>query len=172
MDFSRLGTGERLAGASGILLFIFMFFDWYGVKGVPGGVSAWQAFSFIDIILLITAICAVGLALIAATQSEMGLPVAASTIVAGIGILAVVLVLIKLIDPPGSGSVTTVLGTVNVDVTRKIGVWLGLLASIGVAVGGYMAMQEEGTSFGAQTDRFRGPGEGPSAGPPPPPPSA
>jgi hypothetical protein len=172
MDFRATTTGERLAGASGLLLFIFMFIDWYGVKGLPGGASAWQAFSFIDIVLLVTAICAVGLLLLSASDADIGLPVAASAIVAGLGVLAVVLVVFRIIDTPGGGDFSNGLVTVSVDVTRKIGVWLGLLTSVGVAVGGYLAMQEEGTSFGDEASRFGGGGDAGTGAPPPPPPTS
>ena len=109
---------------------------------------------------------AIGLALISASQTEVGLPVAASAVVAGLGILSVVLIVISIISPPDFGARSV--GT-GVDNTRKIGVWLGLIAAIGVAYGGWRAMQEEGTSFGEQADRFREPDEGPGAAPPPPP---
>ena len=29
----RLSTGEKIAGASAVLLFIFMFFSWFSVEG-------------------------------------------------------------------------------------------------------------------------------------------
>jgi hypothetical protein len=31
MDVDKLNTGEKIAGVSAVLLFIFMFFDWFGV---------------------------------------------------------------------------------------------------------------------------------------------
>ena len=64
----KLSPGEKIAGGSAILLFIFMFFDWFGVEvtgvggfsgSVPGeGGSAWDALDFIPIILLITIVAA------------------------------------------------------------------------------------------------------------------
>ena len=54
--------------------------------------------------------------------------------------------------------------------TRKIGVFLGLIAAAAVAVGGYMAMQEEGTSFSDEAGRFGGGGDAGTGAPPPPPP--
>ena len=38
MDIDKLSTGEKIAGGLGVLLFIFMFFDWFGVEvsGVGG----------------------------------------------------------------------------------------------------------------------------------------
>lgn len=141
MDLNRLNTGERLAGLSGLLLLISMFVHWYGVKGFSGGADAWQAFSLIDIVLLIVAVAAMGLALLGPSRSDLELPVTASAVVTSFGALAVVLVLLRLIDPPDIGVAAF---APHAEVTRKIGIWLGLLTSIGVAVGGYLAMQEEG----------------------------
>ena len=194
MDFTRLTQGEKIAGASGIALILIMFiFKWFGLEfnGDLGGVgfsgvdlgsrNAWGSYGFIDIVLFITVLAALGLALLSASEGEVGLPVAMSAIVAGLGVLSVVLIIISIISPPDFG--LDLSGT-GVDHTRKIGVWLGLLAAIGVAYGGWRAMQEEGTSFGGEADRLQsqpterpgpGPGpEGPSAGPPPsaPPPPA
>jgi hypothetical protein len=181
MDFSRVRTGELIAGVSGIALFVFMFFSWFGVDspgeiqvpggfqlGVEGSVDAWEAFDFIDIVLLLAVVGGVGLMVLAAAQSNVQLPVAASAIAAGLGILATLLVLYRVIDPPDIVE--------GLDTTRKVGVFLGLIASAGIAIGGWMAMQEEGTSFGGEADRLgggRGPdaGEPPSPPPPPPPPS-
>ncbi len=174
MDFTRLTQGEKIAGVSAIALILIMFiFDWFGLKAdvsgftAEGSRNAWGSYGFIDIVLFITVAAAIGLALLSASQTEVGLPVAASAVVAGLGILSVVLIIISIISPPDFG--VDLSGT-GIDHTRKIGVWLGLLAAIGVAYGGWRAMQEEGTSFGGQTDRFRGPDEGPGATPPPPPP--
>jgi hypothetical protein len=173
MDFTRLTQGEKIAGVSGLALILIMFiFSWYGVEvageSVPdSGVNAWEAFSFIDIVLFLTVAAAIGLALISASQTEVGLPVAASAVVAGLGILSVILIVYRIIDTPGD---VGVLGEAfDVDVARKIGVWLGLIAAVGVAYGGWRAMQEEGTSFGEQADRTSGPDEGLGAAPPPPP---
>jgi hypothetical protein len=173
MDLTRLTQGEKIAGVSGIALILIMFiFKWFGLKAgvagfsVEGSRNAWGSYGFIDIVLFITVVAAVGLALISASETEVGLPVALSAVVAGLGVLSVVLIVISIISPPdfGAGDIS------GIDHTRKIGVWLGLIAAIGVAYGGWRAMQEEGTSFGGEADRFRGPpDEGPGAGPPPPP---
>ena len=66
-----------------------------------------------------------------------------SAIVAALGVISLVFVIISVISPPDFG--VNVSGT-GVDHERKIGVWLGLLAVIGVTAGGFLAMQEEGTS--------------------------
>jgi hypothetical protein len=175
MDLSRLRRGEQIAAISGIALFIFMFFDWFGVKisagglgtfNVSGGGNAWEWFSFIDIILFLTAAAAVTLAVLTATQRTVNLPVAASAITAGLGILAVVLILFRIIDPPGDVPN-------GVDVTRKIGVFLGLIAAGGIAYGGWQSMQDDGTTFSEARDQLSGAvsGGGRPAAPPPPPPA-
>src|SRR5919108_3263587 len=170
MDFTRLTQGEKIAGISGLALILIMFiFKWFGLEfsGSLGGVgiegelgsrNAWGSYGFIDIVLFITVVAAIGLALISASQTEVSLPVAASAIVAGLGILSVVLIIISIISPPDFGA-----DLAGVDGTRKIGVWLGLIAAIGVAYGGWPAMREGGTSFGDQADRPRPPDEGPGA---------
>jgi hypothetical protein len=181
MDFTRLNQGEKVAGVSGILLILIMFiFKWFGLKftggagafavSVEGSRNAWGSYGFIDIVLFITALAAIGLALLAASEGDVGLPVAASAIVAGLGILSVVLIIISIISPPDFGADLS--GT-GIDHTRKIGVWLGLISAAAVAVGGYMAMQEEGTSFGDEAGRFGDSSDaGTGAPPPPPPPSS
>jgi hypothetical protein len=177
MDVNRLSTGEKVAGISGLALLIIMFlFSWFSLEDIPeGGLNAWESFSLIDLALLLAVIAGIALAVTAASQSRVDLPVTLSAITAGLGILAVVLIVFRIISPPDFEA----LG-IEVELERSIGVFLGLLAAAGVAVGGWLAMQEEGTSFGDQADRLgdRGPGTGagPGAGtgapPPPPPPPA
>ena len=179
MDFTRLSQGEKIAGVSGILLILIMFiFDWFGLKfdagagafsvSAEGARNAWGSYGFTDVVLFITALAAIGLALIAASEGEVGLPVALSAVVAGLGILSVVLIIISLISPPDSRRAN--LSGTGISHTRKIGVFLGLISAAAVAVGGYMAMQEEGTSFGDEAGRFGGGGDAGTGAPPPPPP--
>jgi hypothetical protein len=180
MDVSNLRQGEKIAGISGIALLIIMFaFDWFGYKatggfglsGELGGRNAWGAFSFIDIILFLAVVSGIALAATSASGTPLSLPVALSAITAGLGILATVLVLFRIISPPDL-SVGGISAGGAVDTTRKIGVFLGLIAAAGVAYGGYSAMQEEGTSFQSQADRLRDSGGGGGSGgggtPPPP----
>jgi hypothetical protein len=185
MDLSRLRQGEQIAAGSAIALILIMFiFDWYSVSvaghSVPNsGANAWESFSFIDIVLFVTALAAIAMAYISASGQNVNLPIAMSAIVAGLGILSVLLVLFRIIDTPGdTGAASAFLGA-NVDVSREIGVFLGLIATAGIAYGGYTAMQDEGTSFSDTrdrlSDRMGGPGPGSGGGtggtggtPPPP----
>src|SRR4051812_33232658 len=179
MDFVVLNRGEKIAGIAGALLILIMFiFDWFGPKGATdlAGTDAWESYGFTDIVLFLTALAAVALALLAASDADVGLPVAFSAIVTALGIISVILVVISIISPPDY-DVPGVAGTGftggQIEASVKIGVFLGLLGALGVMVGVYLSMQEEGTSFAGEADRFRGGGPepgGPDAGPPPPPP--
>jgi hypothetical protein len=174
MDFTRLTQGERIAGVSGVALILIMFiFKWFGLEAsLPGFVAeasenAWHAYGWLLVlVLLVTGAAAICLALFKATQTDVGLPVALSAIVAGLGAIALLIIVISIISPPNIAGVDLAEG---IDKTRKIGVWLGLIAAAGITYGGWRAMQEEGTSFGEEADRFREPDTGPGAAPPPPP---
>jgi hypothetical protein len=138
-------------------------FDWFTVDvgggfGVSVGGNAWETMELIRFVILLAAISGIALAISAASQSDVDLPVALSAITAGLGILAVVLIAFRIISPPDGGA-----GEFGIDIGRGIGVFLGLIAAGGVAAGGWMAMQEEGASFS-------GPPAGGTAPPPPPPP--
>ena len=170
MDTSRLGRGETIAAASAVALFLIMFiFSWFGVDASAGafsasaGANAFESFGFIDLILMLTVIVAIVGAAMSANAQSVNTPVAISSITAGLGILSVLLILFRIISPPdfGIGDFGDIGG---VEVSRKIGVFLGLIAAGGIAYGGWAAMQEEGTSFGDQ-----GRGVGGSGNPPPPP---
>jgi len=186
MDVDRLSLGEKIAGVSAILLFIFMFFDWYSIDvsvsggafvgSASGGGDAWEAFSYIDLFLLLTVIAAVAAVTIQLTDALIEPPVSMSSVVAILGGISVLLILYRIIDTPSAGSFPGV----SVDVSPTVGIFLGLIAAGGIAYGGYRAMQEEGTSFGEIGDRLGGgshgghgggqPPQPPSSTPPSPPP--
>lgn len=170
MDLSRLRTGERVAAVAALLLLLVMFLlTWFSVsveeaeslspadadaakqafqtgssesetRGVETfGVNALEAYGFFDIVLILTALVALGLAVATATARTPSLPVAASAIATGLGILATLLILYSLIDTPfGFG--------------LSLGAILGLLAALGIAAGGWLAMQDEGTKAASRRD--------------------
>ncbi|HXV06378.1 MAG TPA: hypothetical protein VFP23_10790 [Solirubrobacterales bacterium] len=181
MDLDRLSRGEKIAAVSAILLFVFMFFDWFGVKvsgaggfggSVPGAAgNAWDALDVIPIFLVIAIAAALGVAMVRLIEADFEPAVSLNAVVAALGILAALLVLFRVIDPPTFASYAGV----SVEATRKFGLFLGLIAAAGIAYGGYRAMQEEGTSFADEASRLsagRSAGPGGSAPPPPPPPSS
>ncbi|MFL5839928.1 MAG: hypothetical protein ACJ77Z_05700, partial [Thermoleophilaceae bacterium] len=147
-DRNRLSQGELIAGIAGLVLLIDLWFKWYGVKvsGAGGvlknfsiGVSAnaWESFGFIDILLFLIALIAIGVAVLRAIDRMPDMPYPPATLVTGAGALALLLILFRIIDTPVDTH-----GVDGIDVTRKIGVWLGLLAAAGITYGGWRAMQE------------------------------
>jgi hypothetical protein len=190
MDISRLRPGEQIAGVSAILLFVFMFFDWFGVKVSGGGVSvesgggnAWDALDIIPFILIIAIIAVLAMVVVRANQAEVNAPVSLSVIATVLAALGTLLILYRIINPPDVGGS---FGGVDVDVTRKFGLYISFIAAAAMTYGSWRTMEEEGTSFGDAADRLGGgaggrdvggggpgaPGGGaePPAAPPPPPP--
>lgn len=155
MDTSRISFGEMIAAVSGFCLLVVMFLPWYGLSadiGTPASsANAWGSFGLIDFLLFLVALVAIGVAAArAADAMPAELPVPPGQILTGAGGLAVLLILFRLIDTPAPD-------VSEVDVSPKIGAFLGLLAAAGVAFGGYTAMSEEGTGRAAPRPRRRGP---------------
>src|ERR1044071_6590498 len=149
MDVDKLNTGEKIAGVSAVLLFIFMFCTWFGVEvsgsggfsgTVPGaGGSAWDALDFIPVVLVVTIVVALINVFLRLSDSDYEPPVSMNVAVAILGGLSTLLVLYRIIDPPGFGT----FGGVSVDATLEFGIFLGLVTAAGIAYGGYRGMQEE-----------------------------
>src|SRR3954470_6246793 len=106
----KLSPGEKIAGGSAILLFIFMFLNWFGaevsgVNGFSGSVSvsagnAWDPLDFIPIVLLITVIAALVMVGLRLADSAYEPPVPMSTLVTVLGVISVLLILFRIVDPP------------------------------------------------------------------------
>ena len=146
MDVNRLSTGQKIAGAAGLLLFIDLWMSWYGVdvgsgavgklvaaSGVDTTASGWQAFGMTDILLAITALIAIAMAVMAANGTRLELPVRLSTLTAGLGAVMTVIVLYRIINQPGPNDVITV----------QWGAYLGLVLVALVAYGGVRSMGDE-----------------------------
>jgi hypothetical protein len=142
VDVSRLSRGELIAAASGVALFLFLFLPWYhftvDIAGLPIGSNrnAWEAFGAIDVLLFLIAVVAVGVPVARAAGSlPSEFPVA--LVLLAVGGLGLLLVLYRLIDLPTPD--VPLQGNDTVDVGRRIGVLMGLLATAGIAYGGWRA---------------------------------
>ena len=159
MDFSRLRQGEIAAGIAGAALIIFMFLPWYSlgietpelqtIPDIPGldegplapsdvdvddDASGWDSLTDIDGFLIAAAgIAGIALALLAAAGRRLnlgGLP--RGCITSGLGALATALIVWRIFAQPIPGA------------DLKIGIFLGLLAALGVTAGAVMALREGG----------------------------
>jgi hypothetical protein len=139
----RLTRGQLIAAIGAVVLLVAMFLPWIGVSGtsipagiaVPSGVDTssteniWKG-STLDVYLLITVVVAAIPALLALTDSAEEFSfVSAATFL--LGVVAVILVIAFLtVDFPDGAD-------------RKYGAFIGLVAAIAIAFGGFRAMQEE-----------------------------
>jgi len=165
---SRLRAGEWLAAAGAAALLVALFLPWFGIE-VPGaagnlvnpfladltGTSGWNTLGWVTIVLALAAIgCAAWLAIANATGGPVAQAVAASVLTATAGTLAfVVLALRVLVFQPGP----------NQFIVVRYGAWLGLLAALVLAVGGWWATKDE------RTDAPESAYTPPEPRPPPPP---
>jgi hypothetical protein len=154
VEFERLSLGEAIAGASGLALFVVMFLPWFSedatveTPGMPAFAApqeshnAWQALGLIDVLLLLVIGLAVGLALARAAGANLpdgSIPPA--LIVTAAGLLAVLLILYRLANPPEP---TIELSVGEPEIGRQVGILLGLLAASGISFGGYLALTGAG----------------------------
>src|SRR4051794_36616719 len=116
MDLRRLRPAEGLLTAAGLALVLSLFLPWYGLRGVE--FSAWQAFSVVDAILFVCGVSALLAVALQATQRTPALPIVSATAATWGGILATVLVVVKLLDHPMLGFAKTP--------ELRYGAWVGL----------------------------------------------
>jgi hypothetical protein len=137
----RLRDGEWIAGAGGVALLAAMFLHWYGldlgpvsdVVDIGAEATAWQAFDVLDVVLALLALVPFGLVLTQATRPSPSVPVAFSVLTALAGALAALLILYRIVNQPGPNDVVEV----------QAGAWLGFVASLVIAGGGWRSMRVE-----------------------------
>lgn len=142
MDLNKLSTGDKVIAGSGIVLLIAYFMPWF--KADAGFVSVSASGGDVGFLWatlpMLLGLIAAG-AVIANKLFDVklpDLPVPWGQAFLGAGGLAAVLVVLKLLigeDADGAEAL-------GIDVSRSIGIFLAALAAIGLAVGGFLKMQE------------------------------
>lgn len=147
MDTSRVSLGEMVAAAGGVVLLVLMFLPWFGghlTGGPPIKVepqTGWESFSALSKFLLILVMAAaIGVTAARALGRLPSLPVEQGALVLVAGVVAFVVVLIRMLDPPASFASAS-LG-LEVDTSRKLAAFLALAASATIAYGGYLQRRE------------------------------
>jgi hypothetical protein len=142
LDANRLSQGQLVAAVSALLLFVISFLPWFSVSGgviTGGGVAAasenftlWQVENPLDVYLLIVILVALIPAVLAfaGAGGPGGMAGLATALLGGIG---TILIIYQLFDHDFFGF----------DFSTKVGFWLGLIACAGIAVGGYLSVQED-----------------------------
>jgi hypothetical protein len=129
------GAGDRITWLAGLVLALSSFMDWYAGSGVGVklAVIGWHSGVLGKLVFFI------GLAVLAlVVLDELGfeLPpsIPESLLVLGLGALAAIFVLIRVISIPDA--------VLPAD-GRGIGIWIALIASLGVIAGGLLRAAEE-----------------------------
>jgi hypothetical protein len=129
-------TGELLAWLGGLVLTLGAFMGWYSISGDLRGSLSVLGWHTGTIGKLVFAIGVVVLLLLALRVFGVELPpsVPDGLVVAGLGLAATILVLVRLIDIPERFQPT---------VGRGIGIWLSLLAALLLIVAGLLKSAED-----------------------------
>lgn len=163
-------TGRIVAAIGGIVLIISLFLNWIGVDlgglgeqfGAPVGAlaesfnvdasfSGWQALEFGDIVFFVVGLFAIAPAVFDIFDMEIELPFDVGMVALIGGVLSVLWIVLRILDKPDGAGL-------------KIGIFLGLVGAIAVAVGGFL--QQGDTPV--EEYSFATPGAVPPAtGPPP-----
>jgi hypothetical protein len=143
---SRLGSGELIAGASGVLLLVSMLLPWYGREtDIAGAVvteswTAWESLSAIAVLLF-----AIGVTAIAVPIGRLVWSAPErfrdDRVLMVLGLLGVVLVLFRIAVVPIAG-IDLHPGD-SADTSRSAGIFLALAATAGIAYGGRRAARTD-----------------------------
>ncbi len=165
-------VGSIVQTSAALLLIVCMFLPWFGVGGEfesefatiasDFDASAWESLSSLDVVIFLCALTVVGVGIPLAIGQATGMGNTAvkvlSAVGAGFAALALVLVLYRVIDPPGA---------VGVDIGREYGVFLALLAALVAAAGAALPLL---VSWGPGVKTSPATGSPPPPGQPQPPP--
>jgi hypothetical protein len=172
MDFSKLKTSDWVIAASGLVLLVASFLDWFTVSfegseffsGASASGNGWDVGFFwagIPVLLGLAMIAVVAIRAFSPETKLPDLPIGWGQALFIAGVIAAVIVVLKLIIGESDE------GIPGVEVSRSFGLFLATLAAIGLAVGGFLAWQEEKSDASLTSGSF--PQGGPGASPPPPP---
>lgn len=168
MDLNRWTKGERVVAIAAVVLVILSIvplwasysFEAEGVVGIDTdqSFSAWSgAYNFLVKLGIILAIAAAAIAIARAAGASFELP---SITYVALGAGATLLLLFGVLTGPNDGGISGIAADLaGFDVSRGILLYVGVVLAAAIAVGGFMHMQEAGTSTAYRSQ----------AAPPPPP---
>jgi hypothetical protein len=154
-----------IAAGSGAVLILSLFLEWYNVSGKglaasigSQGFSGWESLGFIDILLFLIGAVAIAVAVLRAMNTmPRQLPASPGLILLGLGGIATLLVLFRLISTGNFGHPEA---SAFIDISRSFGIFVAFLAAIGVTVGGWLTWNEEGKPTPGSAGGAAAPGAG------------
>ena len=164
MDFSKLTTADRVVCASAIVFLIATFLPWYGVEGFSEANNTGWDYLLTGIIPLLLAVVMVAQIAVSrfSTTKLPAIPLSWGQVHLIAGALAAVLLILRTLI---ASDVETFAGDFTLE--RRWGLYVALLAALGLAVGGFLKSREP-----EAVNQGYGPGQGgygPQGGYPPPP---
>lgn len=137
MDLSKFSTADKLIVGGGLAYLICMFLPWYGLAG--GSNSGWDYFlgGIVPLLLVVITAGKVLLNHLSPDTKLPDLPISWAQAHLYVGAAAFVIVLLRLII----GSDECAFGFC-VDLDRKFGLYLALIATAVVAYGGFLKFKE------------------------------
>lgn len=156
-DSAAIARGDLVSAVGGVLLLALMFFTaWYGIDQLPSRSSAgaaratsenaWHALSLVRWVMLLTVVVAISAAIVHATQRSHGAKTRTGIAVTSLAALTALLLVYR---------VLIAFPTPDQVVDQKLGAMLGLLAALGMVVGGFATARAERSSSRAGAQRVR-----------------
>jgi hypothetical protein len=148
VDLSKLTTADKVISISAILLLIASFLPWFGLDECGGACdgNGWDVgflWAVLPVLLGLAMLAIVAIQAFSPDTKLPDLPFTWGQAMLGAGVLAAVLVLLKLLI----GESVSGFGPVDgFDLDRKYGLFIAAIAAIGLAVGGFLKMQEGETA--------------------------
>src|SRR4029077_18158582 len=133
----------------GIILIVSLFLSWYGISvggAVTGGLdipganttaSGWDSLDIGDFVFFVIGLLAILPAALDIFDLELELPVEPGTVLTGLGIVAVLWIILRIIDKPGGDTQGIV------DISLKFGIFVALIGAALVTFGGFTQRGEE-----------------------------
>jgi peptidoglycan biosynthesis protein MviN/MurJ (putative lipid II flippase) len=131
MDRHRLRPAEWVLTAGAAALVVSLFLPWYDLGRAGTTFTGWEAFAAVDVILVACAAVALVAVFLQATQQTPALPVIGGVAATWLGIAALVIVALNVVDRPDRFADT------------RYGAWIGLAATVALAAGGWWAIRDE-----------------------------
>jgi hypothetical protein len=140
-------------------LLVSTFLDWFTVEipesigidfFVDGtGQTAWNTLDYLPVVLCVTVAAALIMVMVSLADRGRENRAAVSLGVALLGLVSTGLIIYRIIHPPDFGSFTGTFGkAIPGQLSVSYGIFIGLVAAVGVALGGYAALRAAASERG------------------------